>query len=336
MQRLYIVTGACGHLGNTLVKKLIAQGERVRGLVLPNESTLPLDGVDIELVKGDVRDKASLKPLFDNDRQNEVIVIHAAGIVTVASKYVKNVVDVNVMGTKNIVEMCLENNVTKLVYISSVHALPELPGKHVISEINSFNPDAVVGLYAKTKAQATQIVLDSCKQGLNAVVVHPSGIIGPNDYGNGHLTQMIIDYLNGGLTASIKGGYDFVDVRDVANGIIAAIKHGRSGECYILSNRFFTVIELLNQLHEISGKRKIKTILPKWFAKISAPLAEFYYKLLRQSPLFTSYTLYTLYSNSSFSHEKADKELGYTARDMKSTLTDTIDFLRQQGRIKTS
>ena len=97
----------------------------------------------------------------------------------------------------------------------------------------------MIGPYAKTKAEATQAVLEAVKQGLNAVVVHPSGIIGPYDNGNNHIVKLAKDYISGKLLAGVIGGYDFVDVRDVAKGCIAAVDKGEVGECYILSNRFY-------------------------------------------------------------------------------------------------
>lgn len=334
MEKLYIITGAFGHLGNTLVKQLLEQGETVRCLALPGDNIASLEGADIKMIYGDVRDKESLASLFVTEKPYEIIVIHAAGIVSIASKFVQNVVDVNVHGTRNIVDLCLEYGVSRMVYVSSVHALPNLPDDQAVSEVGYFDPRVVEGLYAKTKAEATQIVLDGVSHGLHAVVVHPSGIVGPNDYGNGHMTQMVVDYLNGGLTAMIDGAFDFVDVRDVAQGIIAAAERGCSGECYILSNRQYTVSELLDLLHQVSGKKKIKTILPRWFLNIVAPIAELYYKLLHRTPLFTRYSLYTLYGPSNFCHDKADRELGYTTRDMRSTLEDTMNFLKECGRIK--
>ena len=189
-------------------------------------------------------------------------------------------------------------------------------------------------MYAKTKAAASQIVLNAVKQGLNASIVHPSGIIGPGDYGRTHLTQLVISYLNGTLTACVNGGYDFVDVRDVADGIISCVENGRAGECYILSNQFYTIQEVLDDLHEITGKRRLKSVLPLWFAKLTAPLAEVWYKMLRQPPLYTSYSLYTLESNGNFSHEKATQELGYHPRSMKDTLTDMAYWLESYTRIK--
>ena len=168
MNRLYLVTGACGHVGNTLVKQLVANGEKVRGLVLPKEDDAPLAGLPVELVRGDVRDVKSLEPFFDGAGYDEVVCIHTAGIVSIASKFLQSVIDVNVKGTKNIVEMCLSYGVKRLVYTSSVHAIPELPEGEVIREVDHFEAADVVGLYAKSKARATQIVLDSVQRGLDA------------------------------------------------------------------------------------------------------------------------------------------------------------------------
>lgn len=334
MNRLFLVTGACGHVGNTLVKSLLNNHENVRALALANEDTTSLKNCKVDLFYGDVRDKKSLQPFFDTKGFDEVFCIHCAGIVSISSTYDQRVYDVNVLGTQNIVDLCIENKITRLVYISSVHAIPEQPAQCVISEIDSFCADEVIGLYAKTKSQATQIVLDGVKRGLDAVVVHPSGIIGPNDFVPGHSTQLVMDYLNGDLSACIKGGYDFVDVRDVAEGVIAAAKKGRKGECYILSNRFYSVSDLLEMLRQITGLNKIKVVLPKWFVKLIAPLAEVYYKIRNAKPLFTSYSLHTVVSNTRFSHDKANRELGYSPRDIKKTLVDTVAFLVRSGRIK--
>lgn len=191
----------------------------------------------------------------------------------------------------------------------------------------------VVGQYAKTKAQATADVLAATKEGLNAVIVHPSGIVGPYDYGKGHLTNLVTEYYQGKLTAGIVGGYDFVDVRDVAQGILLACEKGRHGECYLLSNHFYTIKEVLTLLQQISGRQKIKTYLPLFILKTTAPLAEYYYKLRKQTPLYTPYSLYTLTSNANFSHEKATRELGYQTRRLELSLRDTIDWLKEQKRI---
>jgi len=330
MEQLYLVTGAAGHLGSVITQQLIKTGKHVRALVLPNEKHIPKTA---DVCVGNVCDRESMRSFFENLSGYDVVVIHCAGIVSIASKFNQTVFDVNVTGTKNIVDLCQECNVSKLIYVSSVHAIPEQPKGTIITETNEFSLDHVVGLYARTKAEATAYVLDAACQGLNACIVHPSGIIGPYDNGRGHTTTLIIDYYKRRLTSGVNGGYDFVDVRDVANGIIAACDKGRQGECYILSNQFFKVREILDMLYEITGKRRINNYLPLWFIKATAPLAELYYKMLKQPPLFTSYSLYTLNSNAQFSHQKATLELGYTTRNMKETLSDTVKWLKTNGRI---
>lgn len=334
MARVFIVTGASGHLGNTIVKKLCDQGETVRCLVMPGDHSPALAGLPVESVGGDVCDLPSLDQLFSGLAGRDIYVIHTAGIVSIASRFMQKVYDVNVTGTANILAKCKQYAVKRLIYISSVHAIPELPAGETISEISEFDPERVVGFYAKTKAEASRLVLAAARQGLDSVVIHPSGIGGPNDYGRGHLTQMVMDFLDGRLTAGISGGYDFVDVRDVADGVIAAVEQAKSGECYILSNQFCSVPELLDIVAETSGKKRIRTILPLWFAKATAPLAELWYKIMKQPPLFTSYSLFTLTSNALFSHQKAERELNYHPRSFRETVADTVRFLRENHRVK--
>ncbi len=329
---MYLITGGVGHLGFNIINELLKEDKKIRVLALPNDKNVDKLPKQIEVCYGDVLKTNDLDNFFNNINE-EIIVIHCAGIVSISSSYNELVYNVNVNGTKNVVNKCLEYKVKKLIYISSVHAIPEKSNKQIMNEVSFFSPKLVKGLYAQTKAEASQYVLDSIKKGLNAVIIHPSGIIGPFDYGNGHLTQLIIDYCNGSLTAGVNGGYDFVDSRDVAFGICQAVKKGKSGECYILSNKYFKIKDILNMLSVITKKKKIKTFISMAFAKITAPLSELYYKIKKQTPLYTSYSLYTLSSNSYFSHEKATKELDYHPREMQDTLIDTIKFLKKQGRI---
>lgn len=334
LKKVFIITGANGFLGNNIVRKLQTDQENeVRALVLPEDNIRSLDGLNCEIFKGDVTKRESLHPIFENLENAETYVIHCAAIVYIKSKYNPKVYDVNVNGTKNIIEKVLEKN-AKLVYVSSVHAITEKPDKEVITEISKFEPDRVEGQYAKTKAEIANYVLEMVKEKkLNACIMHPSGIIGPNDFGNSHLTQLMIDFANGRLKACVKGGYDFVDVRDVADGVINACYRGRPGECYILSNRYVEVKELLDMVSQIRNMKKIRTMLPMWLAKLTAPLSELYYTMLKQPPLYTKYSLYTLKSNANFSNEKAKKELGFKNRELRETVEDTIEWLQESKRI---
>lgn len=330
---VYLVTGVSGHLGNVIARQLVEEGQTVRGLVLPSdriEGKLP---EKVQVFVGDITDRESLRPFFTVTKGVSLRVIHSAGIISIASKAQFKLRATNVGGIKNMLALSQEYGVEKFIYVSSVHAIPELPHGEIISEVDHFHPDLVIGPYAKTKAEATSIVLEAAAGGFNASIVHPSGIVGPYDYGRGHTTQLIVDYCTRRLFAAVKGGYDFVDVRDVAQGTIAASREGTRGACYILSNRYISVADILQSLHEITGLPNIRRFLPLWFAKLTAPLSERYYRLLGQPPLYTPYSLYTLASNAIFTHEKATSELGYTTRPFQITLENTVNWLKAEGRI---
>lgn len=327
--RTFIVTGANGHLGSALIRLLKSRREEVRGLVLPGETVA--DGPLVRYFQGDVTKKESLRPLFEKNGGKELYVVHAAGIVDISGDVSEKLWQVNVGGTRNILDLCREYSVKRLVYISSVHAIPEQKGPLVQREVREFSPGSVVGGYAKTKAEATREVLDAAAAGLDAVVVHPSGILGPYDSAGNHIVQLVADYIRGKLPACVKGGYDFVDVRDVAKGCLLAARKGKAGECYILSNGRYEIRELLKMIRQFYGGRRLCT-LPAWAARAALPGLKLYARAKKQRPLYTRYSLYTLGSNSRFSHDKATAELGYRPREMSATMKDTVNWLLSHPR----
>lgn len=327
MKKRYIVTGACGHLGSTIVRMLKKEQAEVRGLLAPGEEAE--DTGNIRYISGDVRRIETLEKLFDGGTGMETVVIHTAGIVDIADEVSPHIYDVNVNGTKNIISLCRKYKVSRLVYVSSVHAIPEGDKLSVIAETKEFSPDTVVGGYAKTKAEATKEVLRAAQEGVDAVVVLPSGILGPYDRSGNHLVQLIRDYVRGALPACVRGGYDFVDVRDVAKGCLLAAEKGRAGECYILSNRHYEVRELLKMAAAFVRTKKIP-VLPAWMAKMAEPFIRIDARRKKRRPLYTKYSLHVLNSADRFSHEKATSELGYRTRDMKATIRDTVRWLRAQ------
>ncbi len=328
MKKLYLVTGASGHLGSTLVRLLKKRDVEIRGLILPGE--VGKDTEELHYVKGDVRDKESLRHFFEGTQGRETCLIHTAGIVDIGREVSPVLHQVNVEGTKNILELSKEYGIGRLVYVSSVHAIPEKDKVSVITETDHFSPDEVVGGYAKTKAEATGAVLRAAEEGLDAVVVHPSGILGPYDRSGNYLVQMVINYMSGVLPACVRGGYDFVDVRDVAKGCVLAAERGRKGECYILSNRRYEIKEVLEMVRTDAGGRRLP-VLPMWMARAAAPFMQWYAGRKKQRPLYTAYSLYTLSSNSRFSHDKATRELGYSPRDLLLTVRDTVRWYNWQG-----
>ncbi|MCM1225670.1 MAG: NAD-dependent epimerase/dehydratase family protein [Lachnospiraceae bacterium] len=330
-QKMYIITGANGHLASTIIRYLVKQDCLIRGLILPSEENR--DRKNITYYKGDITKPETMDEIFSGTEDYDVYVIHTAGIISVENEVTPLMYNVNVNGTKNIIEVCKKYAVKRLLYVSSVHAIQEGEYMSTITELYEFPKDKVQGGYASTKAEATQAVMDSVADGLDVVVVHPSGILGPFDKGNNHITQLIQMYLSGKLPAGVTGGYDFVDVRDVAQGCISAVNNGRKGECYILSNRYYSVKDLLEYMRiAVHGKHK-KVCVPLGLAKMAAPIFEKVAEITKTRPLFTKYSLYIMDSNGRFCHDKATKELGYMPRDMKDTIRDTIVYLKS-GKAK--
>ena len=288
---LNAVTGATGHIGTALTQMLLERGERVRAFVLPGDDLTPLKGLDVELAYGNVTDLPSLLRAFDGaDR-----VYHLAGMISIWSGKSKKVWEVNVGGTQNVVEACRKAHVGRLIYTSSVHAIADPPKGGRMTESDVFDPARVRGIYAKSKAAATACVLNAAGEGLDAVVVHPSGVIGPYENKLSNLGQLIVNFSKRKLPAYVNGGYNFVDVRDVAAGCIAAAEHGTKGECYILSGESMSVKELMECLNETTGVPAPKWKMPRFLAMLAAPFAELGYRIRKTQhrsfrvivPLFT-------------------------------------------------
>ena len=252
---------------------------------------------------------------------------HTAGIVTVASRPDASLYRVNVDGTRAVVRACAAHGVGKLVYISSVHALPEKPKGMTITETDAVSPEFVSGDYAKSKAEATALVFAAAKNGLNASVVFPSGIIGPGDIAGGSITAMFRSFLAGRLPLAVCGGYDFVDVRDVARGIAGCAENGRHGCGYILSGHYTTIRDMLETFKTAAGIRRTVAYLPLGLARSAAKVFEEFARWGKKKLFFTPYSVDVLGSNADFSHGAASRTFGYTPRPLLTTLRDTAHWL---------
>lgn len=323
------VTGATGHIGNVLVKLLFEEGHKVTSLVLKNDDIRQIEPY-CNVIYGDILEYNNLV----NSIKGNDIVFHLASMIEIGFGKKKKTMRVNVEGTKNVLKACQETGVKKLIYTSSVHAIEELPHGVVMSEAKVFDPDLVKGNYAKSKAIATNIVINQKCESLKTIVVCPSGVIGPNDYQLSNTGQVFIDYILGRLTAYISGGYNFVDVRDVARGIYSASIKGKNKESYILSGEDITIKELLDLIAEYSGKKKIKTKLAYWFIYAMSFFAELYYMIRKQKPLFTHYSLQVLRSNHLFDNSKANKELDFKTRPIKESIYDAYVFSKEYYLVK--
>lgn len=333
---MILVTGATGHIGNVLVRKLAEKypQETLRVMLQHGERLDPFDGLELELYYGDIRMDADVRRAVNGAR----LVFHLAGIVETAPRKPQLLHQVNIGGTRNVVEACLEYQVERLVYVSSVHALADLPDDQTICETKDFPCQNLLGTYAQTKSNATAVVYDGIARGLDAVIVFPSGVIGPYDYRLSELGRMLKYLSTQGwikLIMSFNGAYDFVDVRDVAGGMMAAAQVGRRGEGYILSGHRVTLREIIRIERAALGQRQPKIFFaPNWLVKTGAWLAHGFSRVFRIKPFFTPYSVSVLESNSNMSHEKASRELVYEPRPLMDTFRDSLIWMQDHGQIR--
>ena len=325
----YLVTGATGFLGRVVAEELVRRKAQVHALVLHDDPYTDLLPKEVRTVIGDVCDKSSLSDFFA-DADSRTCVIHCAGIVSVASRPGPRLYQVNVGGTWKVLRQCMEHDVGKMVYVSSVHAIPEKPKGCIISEDCEFSPGLVDGDYAKSKAAATELVFDAAERGLNASIVFPSGIIGPGDLQGGSFTSMAKSFLSGKLPFAVRGGYDFVDVRDVARGILTCSESGEPGKGYILSGCYVTIRRMLQLVGKAAKLRYRSICLPLGLARLAAPYYERRSLRERKPLFFTPYSVSVLASNGQFSHAAASERFAYQPRPIEETLGDMTAWLLNQ------
>jgi dihydroflavonol-4-reductase len=327
---MILVTGATGHIGNVLVRKLLDQGEKVRALIWRGEDTTPLKGLNVEQVVGDILDPTSLKPAM----LGVETVYHLAGIISIMPGQNPLVWQVNVEGTRNVLEAARHARVRRLIYTSSIHAIARAPHGVMMDESLGFDQNNPYGEYDRSKAAASLEVLKATAIGLDAVIVCPTGVIGPYDFRGSEMGEVIRSASEARPMFYVEGAYDFVDVRDVAEGMIAARKHGRRGESYILSGQKLSVRYMLETVREVTGKAFSSIKIPFSLAEIAARYTPWYYRRTKMKPRFTPYSLEVLHSNSNISCKKAMMELGYKPRPIYESIADTVRWFLENRRMK--
>ena len=322
---MVLVTGAAGHVGSALVRELLADGESVRALAMPGEDIAGLRGLGVQIVEGDVLDPATLEMALVGAEA----VYHLAGIISIMPGKDALMRQVNVVGTANVARLARLAGVRRMVYVSSIHALARPPRGVPIDETVPFDPHNAAGEYDRTKAEASLVILEEVRRGLDAVIVCPTGIVGPFDFRGGAMGRQMRQWMKPGRHLIIDGHFDFIDVRDVARGMILACRKGRRGETYLLSGERVSVGQLVTRVREVSGTSGMLVRIPSWVATVGSILATAAARLLSKKSQFTTYALETLRSNSLISGAKGRDELGLHPRRLVDTIADTVRWLEE-------
>lgn len=303
--------------------ELKSRGLYVRA-VCNNDAIRPfLQQFAAEIVKADIRWPSDLPQVFSGAS----FVYHLAGIVSIASRTSKELEDVNVLGMRNVLDACINARVRKLVYTGTVHTLPFTNNHAVLREIARYDPGAVDGPYAVSKAKASNMVLDAVKnKALDAVIALPSGIVGGFELKRSNFGQIVVDTAERKLPAFVTGRYDFVDVRDVARALADLAEKGQAGESYILSGHITSVKELVETCAKAAGVPPPSLCLPLWLLKPFAALTEIADALRKKKLTFTPYALKVLSDNCNFSHEKISALTGYNPRPVSEALAEQVEF----------
>ena len=322
-----IVTGATGLLGNVLVRELVSMRRDVKVFVRKTSDTVCFNGCEVEKLYGDVLDLDSLVRAF-KDAEN---IYHLASVISIMPGPNKSLREVNLTGANNVIKACFECGIKMLIYTSSIHAFKEVKNVSIIDESLPFDPSSPMGEYNRTKAMASLAVKEAVRKGLDAVIICPTAVMGPYDFKISNIGSLVIEYCSKRQKIIIDGAYDFVDVRDIAVGHILAAEKGKTGETYILSGQRLTIPELMSMLEDLTGIPAPKHKLPQWLAYAVAFVTPVYYKLSRNKPIFTTYSLKTVKSNSFISHKKASEELGFSPRPIRETIEDNIKWFKENN-----
>lgn len=323
---MVVVTGAAGHIGGNLIRALLAEGRRVRAVV--HEDTRAIDGLDVERVHADVLDLDSLREAFDRAE----VVYNLAVVISITGEQGGRVRRTNVDGVRNVAAACLDRKVKRLIHFSSIHAYSPEPRDRPVDENRPLVPEGAPA-YDRSKALGQLQILEAVRDGLDAVIVNPTAVLGPHDYKPSRMGAVQLMLYRRKMPALVAGGFDWVDVRDVVAGAIAAEKKGRTGESYLLSGHYATFAQLAHLVQEVTGIKVPSIVVPMWLAYIGAPFVQTFSRLSGSMPLYTIEALHALRCYREVSHEKASRELDYNPRPLRDTVADTWAWWRDRGFI---
>jgi dihydroflavonol-4-reductase len=320
-----VITGANGHIGANLIRALLDRGRAVRALVHANRKAI--ESLDIDMVRGNVCDPSSLCDAF----KDAEVVYHLAGHISISVDEWSLCESINVTGTRNVVEACLRCGVRRLVHFSSIHAFEQEPLDMLLDESRPLM-ELRHGLpYDCSKAAGEREVGKGIERGLDAIIINPTAIIGPNDYGPSYLGEALLNFAQGKMPALVAGGFDWVDVRDVVEGAVRAEERAPTGAKYLLSGHWASVSELAAIVEEITAVPAPRLVFPLWLARIGAPFTAAFAQLTGKRPLYTSASIRALCSNQNISHDRATRDLGYHPRPLRETVVDTLQWFEENG-----
>jgi len=324
-----LITGSSGHVGSNLIRKLHEQNYTIRCIDFDGDHRA-YDGYDVEIMKGDITNKDSLHPVFEDVD----VVFHTAALINLDRRFRKAIETVNIEGTRNVCEVALEQGVQKLIHFSSVDAFYRFPIDEPLLEDRKLIEDEQGMPYDYSKAEGQRIVYNYCEKGLDASVIHPTSIVGPNDFKPGLPMQALVDMANGKRKLMPNWGYNFIDVRDLCNAAISAVEKGKAGQNYIIGGEYHMYLYIGELIGKRLGKKVVYGALPEFVMYLPLPF-EYIRALFTNKPrVLTLDAIHTAQTgNKIVPSTLAREELGHNPRPIEETIFDTIDFFQKRGLV---
>lgn len=324
------VSGANGHVGVNLCRRLIENGHIVRTLVHKNDYALK--SLETTMVRGDLLNPDELFSFIDGAE----IVFHLAAKISISGVKGEYLKRINVEGTRNLVQQSKKAGVRRFIHFSSIHAVNQAPYNQILNEERDLVGKGAF-LYDRSKAEGEKIVLSSGNDGMETIVLSPTAIIGPSDPEPSLTGQAFLQLFHRQVPALVPGGYNWVDVRDIVETAISSIEKGRCGEKYLLSGSWHSLKEISEMIHQITGQSTPRIEMPFWIARAGLPFITLFSKLTGGVPLYTRESLTIIqHSNKSISNQKARNELGFNPRPVRETIKDIFDWFEKEGYLKTN
>ncbi len=323
-----VVTGAAGHVGSNLCVALRADGETVRAVDIREPVRAMRHGA--EWVHADIRDPAAMRQALDGCET----VYHLAAVISVVGGLRGRVHSVNVDGVRTLAQAALDRGVHRFVHCSSVHAF-DLAALHG-APADETAPPAVrpeLPAYDRSKAGGEIELRRVAERGLDAVIVNPSGIVGPVDDGPSRMGAVMLAMWRRRLPALVEGGFDWVDVRDVVGALRSAGVRGRTGENYLVAGHRLSVASIARAAAAASATRVSARTAPLRLVRAVAPAADLLARGTGSHLIPTRESLHALASFPTVDGAKARRELLHRPRPFTETVSDLHAFFVECGRL---
>jgi dihydroflavonol-4-reductase len=326
-----LVTGASGFVGSAVARIARERGFDVRVVIRKTSSRQNLEGLDAEVVIGDMRDEASMRAAMKGVRY----LLHVAADYRIWARDPGEIERANLEGTEATMRAALAEGVERIVYTSSVATLKVSPAGDIVDETKPAQAHQTIGAYKRSKVLAERAVERMvANDGLPAVIVNPSTPIGPRDVKPTPTGRIIVEAATGKIPAFVDTGLNLVHVDDVANGHFLALEHGVIGERYILGGENLSLQQMLADIAGLAGRKPPTIKLPRGPLYPLAIGAELYAKFSGKEPFVTVDGLRMSKNKMYFTSAKAERELGYRARPYGEGLSHALDWFRANGYLK--